>query len=73
MSFSVIWPHPEYLWARIGEHIIWESQKEKLIWLIIDKNFTFDAHLSNVCKKESSKVTALARLVKLVLLKRKEY
>ena len=63
---------PEYLWARIGEHI-WESQQEKLLWLIIDKNLTFDADLSNVCKKESSKVTALARLVKLILLKRKEY
>ena len=62
---------PEYLWAKIGEHVIWESPQEKLLGLTIDKNLNFEAHLSNVCKKASVKVTALARLVKLVPFERK--
>ena len=63
----------EYLWARVGEHVIWESAQEKLLGLTIDKNLNFEAHLLDVCKKASGKVTALARLVKLVLFKRKSY
>ena len=63
---------PEYLWARVGEHVIWESAQEKLLWLTIDKNLNFEAHLLDVCKKASVKVTALARLVKLVPFKKKK-
>ena len=64
---------PEYLWAKVGEHVIWESAQEKLLGLTTDKNLNFEAHLLDVCKKASVKVTALARLVKLVPFKRKSY
>ena len=63
---------PEYLWVRVGEHVIWESAQEKLLGLTIDKNLNFEAHLLDVCKKASVKVTALARLVKLVPFKKKK-
>ena len=64
---------PEYLWVRVGEHLIWESPEEKLLGLNIDKNLNFEVHLSNICKKASAKVTALARLVKLVSFDKKSY
>ena len=57
---------PEYLWAKVGKNQIWESQQEKLLGVIIDKNLKFNEHLKFICKKVSSKVTALARFVKLI-------
>ena len=69
--FLVFGNTPEYLWAKVGEHKIWESRQEKLLGLTIDKNLSFDTHLYNICKKVSSKVTALARLVKVVPFKKK--
>ena len=29
---------PEVLWVKLGDEMIWESQEEKLLGLIIDKN-----------------------------------
>ena len=57
---------PEHLWVKVGEHQIWESSRERLLGLSIDKDLNFNTHLSNICKKASSKVTALARMVKLI-------
>ena len=57
---------PEHLWIKVGEHKLWESYQEKLLGLTIDKNLNFNEHLSNVCKNASKKVTALARLAKIV-------
>ena len=42
------------------------QSRRKLLGLIIDKNLNFNEHLSIVCKKVSGKVTALARMVKLI-------
>ena len=60
---------PEHLWVKVGEHKLWESYQEKLLGLTIDKKF--NEHLSNVCKKASKKVTALARLAKIVPFEKK--
>ena len=57
---------PEHLWVKVGEHVIWETSQEKLLGLTIDKELKFKNHLLGVCKKASAKVTALARLVKIV-------
>ena len=62
---------PEHLWVKVGEHKLWESYQEKLLGLTIDKNLNFNEHLSNVCKKASKKVTALARLAKIVPFEKK--
>ena len=56
----------EFLWAKVGEEIIWESPYEKLLGLTIDKKLTFNKHLSILCKKVSGKVSALARMVKII-------
>ena len=32
----------EILWAQIGDEIIWESNKLKLLGLQINRNFNFD-------------------------------
>ena len=54
----------EHLWINVGKELIWESAHEKLLGIIIDKNLNFNAHLKEICKKVSAKVTALARVVR---------
>ena len=62
---------PEHLWANVGEETIWESSHEKLLGLVIDKKLNFNKHLAIICKKASAKVTALARMVKIIPLEKK--
>ena len=63
----------ELFWIRVGEQVIWESQHEKLLGLELDKELKFHQHVKNICKKASAKVTALARLIKVVPLQKKSY
>ena len=56
----------EHLWIKVGSELIWESSNEKLLGMIIDKNLNFNAHLNKLCKKASGKVSALARVAKLL-------
>ena len=53
---------PEHLWVRVGSERIWESQTEKLLGVIVDKNLSFEPHLKILCKKVNQKVSALARI-----------
>ena len=46
--------------------MIWECFEEKLLGVTIDKNLNFNSHLSILCKKAGQKVTALARIAKLL-------
>ena len=56
----------EHLWVKVGDEIIWESAQEKLLGVTIDKKLKFDVHISNTCKKAGQKVSALARVVRLL-------
>ena len=62
---------PEHLWTKVGEETIWESSHEKLLGLVIDKKLNFTKHLNIVCKKVGAKVTALARMVKIIPVEKK--
>ena len=46
--------------------MIWKSPEEKLLGVVIDKNLNFNSHLSMICKKVSRKVSALARVSRLL-------
>ena len=46
----------------VGEAIIKESSEEMLLGVIIDKNLNFKSHVSNLCKRASQKLHALARV-----------
>ena len=61
----------EHLYIKVGDQMIWESPKEKLLGLNIDKQLKFNDHLLDICKKTSCKVTALNRLAKIVPLEKK--
>ena len=63
---------PEWLWAKVGEEKIWESSHQKLLGLVIDKGLNFNKHLEIICKKTSTKVTALARMVRIIPFEKKK-
>ena len=52
----------ENVWANIGKAKIWESNKQKLLGLNIDRNLNFNEHLSSLCRKVGNKLSVLARL-----------
>ena len=56
----------EHLWVKVGKEIIWESQAEKLLGMTVDKNLSFNLHLKILCKKVNQKVSALARIVRIL-------
>ena len=68
---SLIAGSTEQLWMKVGEQVIWESSQEILLGMDIDKELKFDHHLLDICKKARAKVTALARLTKLVPFEKK--
>ena len=70
MSFFSYGQYSKAPLGHSGEQYDMGSQEVKLLYVPIDNNLTFNEHLSIICKKENSKVTALARIVnKRVLMK----
>ena len=63
---------PEHLWIQVGEQIIWESLYKKLLGVTIDKELKFIQHVQDICKKAGAKVTALARVIKVVTMEQKK-
>ena len=47
--------------ANVGQSKIWESEKQKLLGVIIDKHLKFEEHILKECKKAGQKLSALAR------------
>jgi predicted transport protein len=56
----------EHISVKVGEQVIWESQKEKLLGLIVDKQMKFQDHIKSVIKKASGKLSALTRLARIL-------
>ena len=56
----------EHTYVKVGEQVIWESLKEKLLGLTVDKKLKFQDHVHNMIKKASGKLSALTRLARLL-------
>ena len=50
----------EIAWAKIGETKIWESNKQKLLGAVIDRNLNFDEYVFDLCKKAGRKLSVLS-------------
>ena len=55
----------------MADEKIWESAKQKLLGIEIGINLNFDDHVISLCKKAGTKLAVLARLSKLMSLKKK--
>ena len=54
----------EHIFVKVGDAMIWGSQSEKLLGLVIDNKLKFDAHISNLCKTANRKISVLARMAR---------
>ena len=52
----------EMMFAKIGQSRIWESEKQKLLGVTIDKHLKFEEYIVKQCKKAGQKLSALARV-----------
>ena len=52
----------EMMLTKVGQSRIWESEKEKLLDVTIDKHLKFEEHIVKQCKKARQKLSALARV-----------
>ena len=50
------------VWAKIDETKIWESNKQKLISVVIDRNLNINEYVFDLSKKAVRKLPVLARL-----------
>ena len=60
----------ELLWANISRSKLWESEKQKLLGIVIDRNLCFDEYMSQ-CKKAGRKLSVLVRICKVMTNERK--
>ena len=56
---------------KIGSHEIANTKREKLLGVHLDSGLSFDYHISEICKKSSRKVCALARVTSCMSLSKK--
>ena len=59
------------VWAQIGDGIIWECNKQKLLVLQTDKNLNFNEYMSSLCKKADKKLSVLVRLSNFMSIKQR--
>ena len=59
------------MWANLDQDIVWESNDVKLLGVTLDSNLRLDKHVSNICLKAKSKLSALSRVAKFVPFKRR--
>ena len=52
----------ENIFANIGQSLIWESPKEKLLRFDIDKDLKFNEYVLSLCKKAGQKLSVLKRI-----------
>ena len=50
------------VWAKIGKTKLWESKKQKLLVVEIDRTLSFDEHIVSLYRKAGKKLSVLARL-----------
>ena len=55
----------EHLWVKIGDALIWESSKEKLLGVTIDKNLTFNEHVLNSLQEGRKKGYSITQISKI--------
>ena len=52
----------EHIWTEIEHSKVWESPKQKLLGVVIDRDLSFDGCVSSLCSKAGKKLSALVRL-----------
>ena len=59
------------LWSNIGKYLIYETNDLKLLGITIDRDLKFDKRVLKLCRKTNQKLSALSRMTKLLLFKKR--
>ena len=62
----------EHLWLNVGETQVWEKNQVKLLGITIDNELKFDDHITKICRKANSKLSALSRLSRYLSMEQKK-
>ena len=62
----------QHISIQVGGEVIWESLKEKLLGVTIDKPLKMNPHVSDLVKKAGTKVTILSRFSHIMPFARKK-
>ena len=62
----------EHLWLNVGETQVWEKNQVKLLGITIDNELKFDDHITKICRKANSKLSALSRLARYLSMEQKK-
>ena len=55
-----------------GNSQVWEKNQVKLLGIAIDNELKFDDHITKICRKANSKLSALSRLARYLSMKQKK-
>ena len=62
----------EQMYIEVGDQIIWESLREKLLGVEIENDLKFQYHVRDICKKASQKLSGLTRLARILPFEKKK-
>ena len=62
----------EHLWLNVGETKVWERNQVKLLGITIDNELKFDDHITKICRKANSKLSAVSRLARYLSMKQRK-
>ena len=63
----------EHLWLNVGETQVCEKNQVKLLGITIENELKFNDHITKTCCEANSKLIALSRLPRYLLMKRKKF
>ena len=52
----------ENIWVNVGKTKIWESKKQKLLGVEIDRTLSFDEYIASLCREAGKKLSVSVRL-----------
>ena len=61
----------ENIWVNVGKTKIWESKKQKLLCVEIDRTLSFDEYIASLCRKAGKKLSVSVRLSNFMCTKKK--
>ena len=61
----------EYMWAKLNQNKVWESNDLKLLGVATDNNLRSDKNVSNICLKANRKLNALTKVDKFLHFKKR--
>ena len=62
----------EQMYVRVGGQVVWESVERMLLGVTVDKSLKFETHVNDICRSASGKLTALARLARIMPFNKKK-